>query len=125
MKSQKGQATVEMALSITVLMLVLFGVIDFGRIFFAYINLEHTGKEIGRTISLSGTDSEAKEVLTKTSSLNVNKVTLTVSPGSAGRKQGVYATVNQSYQLELMTPFVSKVIPNPITIKNKTVVRVE
>lgn len=125
MKSQKGQATVEMALCMTVFMLLLFGVIDFGRIFFAYTNLEHSGKEIGRIVSLGGTDTEAKEVLAQTSSLNITDVTVTVSPDSAGRKQGAYATITQSYKVELTAPLLSSALPNPITIKNKTVVRIE
>ena len=39
MKSEKGQSLVEFALVIPLLILLLFGIVDFGRIFHAYLTL--------------------------------------------------------------------------------------
>ena len=46
MKSQKGQAIVETALILPILLMLLFGITDFGRIFHVYLTLDHAGKRL-------------------------------------------------------------------------------
>lgn len=47
-RDQKGQATLEFALVISFLLLVLFGIIDFSRIFFAYATMSNGVREGAR-----------------------------------------------------------------------------
>ena len=56
MKSEKGQSLVEFALVLPLLILLLFGIIDFGRIFNAYLTIDHAGRDAARTASIGKND---------------------------------------------------------------------
>ncbi len=56
MKSQKGQAIVETALILPILLMLLFGITDFGRLFHAYLTLDHAGREAARAASVGTED---------------------------------------------------------------------
>ncbi|MFK4998208.1 TadE/TadG family type IV pilus assembly protein [Bacillus sp. N9] len=48
MKSERGQSLVEFAIVVPLLLLLLFGIIDFGRIFHASLTIDHAGeKQLG------------------------------------------------------------------------------
>ncbi len=52
MKSEKGQSLVEFALVLPVLVMLLFGITDFGRAFHAYLTIDHAGREAARAASI-------------------------------------------------------------------------
>ncbi|TCS70380.1 TadE/TadG family type IV pilus assembly protein [Effusibacillus lacus] len=126
MKSQKGQSTVEMAISLTVLVLLLFGIIDFGRIFHAYLALDHAGREAARTASIGGDDIQIKEVAVRAaSSLDTAKLGISIMPDQPSRKRGTYVTILLTYSVDIVTPLMAQFIPNPYSLQNQTVMRVE
>jgi Flp pilus assembly protein TadG len=47
-KQRVGQATVEFALVLPLFVLLVFGVIDFGRLFFTQMTVQHAMREAGR-----------------------------------------------------------------------------
>ena len=47
-RRHKGQATLEFALVIAFLLLIMFGIIDFSRVFFAYATMSHGVREAAR-----------------------------------------------------------------------------
>ncbi|WP_428911920.1 TadE/TadG family type IV pilus assembly protein [Niallia sp. Krafla_26] len=125
-KSEKGQATVELALSLVILMFILFGIIDFGRIFHTYLTLEHAGREAARIASLGGTDVEVEErAKASAPSLNDSNVSVMISPTSQSRSRGTYVTVNMTYPVSISVPLLQNVLPNPFVLHSKTVMRVE
>lgn len=56
-RKESGQSLVEMALSFTILMLLVAGVIDLGRAFFTYISLSDAAQEGGAYAAMEPTDS--------------------------------------------------------------------
>ena len=52
MKSEKGQSMVEFALIIPIFILLLFAILDFGRVFHAYLTIDHAGREAARAASI-------------------------------------------------------------------------
>lgn len=52
MKSEKGQSLVEFALILPLLLLLVIGIIDLGKIFHAYITIDHAGREAARMASI-------------------------------------------------------------------------
>jgi Flp pilus assembly protein TadG len=44
-RSERGQSTVELALAFPVLLLILMGVLDFGRAFFSYVSITNAARE--------------------------------------------------------------------------------
>lgn len=124
--TEAGQATVELALSLLVLLLIVFAIIDFGRIFQAYLTTDHATREGARLASLGATDTEITTA-TKTAAQvdEAAKLTVTVTPQQALRKRGTYVTVATSYPVTISVPLMEMILPNPFTVKSKTVMRVE
>lgn len=125
-RSEKGQATVELALSLVVLLLIVFAIIDFGRIFQVYLTTDHATREGARIASLGATDTEITTA-TKTAAQvdEAAKLTVTVTPQQALRKRGTFVTVATSYPVTISVPLMEMILPNPFTVKSKTVMRVE
>ncbi|MDG5788472.1 pilus assembly protein [Evansella sp. AB-P1] len=126
LKSEKGQGTVELAISLVLLLIILFGIIDFGRLFHANIALNHAGREGARVMSVGSTDTEIVSIIrSQFSGLDSSKVDVSITPGTNNRKRGTYGTIHITYQFETLTPFVSSIFPTPFVINNKTVARIE
>lgn len=126
MHSERGQATVEMALSLTVLVFLLFGIIDFGRLFHAFLSLDHAGREAARAASVGESDAQINAVAVQgASGLEPAKLTVSISPSQDQRKRGTYVTVSLSYSIEIVTPLMGQFLPNPYNMQNQTVMRVE
>lgn len=56
----RGAAAVEMALVMPLLLLVLFGLVDFGRMYNAQMQLTQAAREAVRVKALGGTDADAR-----------------------------------------------------------------
>ncbi|MEH7381311.1 TadE family protein [Bacillus sp. JJ1533] len=124
-RKQNGQGIVEMALSITLLLFLVFGIIDFGRIFSAYLTLNHASREAARVASVGGSNEdilrtavEATEVMTS------ELVKVNISP-EIGRSRGEFVTIAISYPVTLSTPLLDRVVPNPFQLENETTMRIE
>ncbi|MCU9613532.1 pilus assembly protein [Caldibacillus lycopersici] len=125
-KSQKGQATVELAISLTLLMFILFAIIDFGRMFHVYLTLDNASREAARAAVVGQADIDIIQVVNKTSTtLDSTKINVSISPSKASRTRGTYATVELTYPFSFSVPIFNKILPETIDIKAKTVMRVE
>jgi len=51
-KNNRGQAIVELAILLPVLLLILLGILEFGRIFSTYITITHASREGARAGSV-------------------------------------------------------------------------
>lgn len=58
--AESGQAMVEFALILPLLALMLFGIIQWGFIFNAYMTLRHSAHQVARTMSLPGADTSVQ-----------------------------------------------------------------
>jgi hypothetical protein len=67
MKSERGQTMVEFALVVLLLFLVVFGLIEFSRLFFAYATMSHGVREGARFGIVHPGETEAIESLTESS----------------------------------------------------------
>ncbi|OLO38948.1 hypothetical protein BTR23_10400 [Alkalihalophilus pseudofirmus] len=125
-KSEKGQATVELAFTLTILVFLIFVIIDFGRIFHAYLTLEHAGREAARIASVGGTDAEVvQRVRDSAPALNSNHISISQSPSKQGRTRGTYVTIQLSYPISFSIPLLKVVLPEQLNINVKSVMRVE
>ena len=132
-RSPRGQSTVEFALSVPLLLLLLFAMLDVARVFQAYVTVYHAAREGARYAStgrqelvngsyLSRTDSivlRTKESLAglslHPSPDTVNAATdgwysIRITPQNAGLP-GEYEEVEVSYSVVPMTPALSIVAP--------------
>jgi Flp pilus assembly protein TadG len=121
MKSEKGQSLVEFALIVPVLVLLLLGIMDFARIFHAYLTIDHAGREAARAASI-GKDIAAitSIAVNQGSSIGLTTGQVTVASGSSGTN----ATITITYPITFLTPLIGSVV-GPLTLKDTTMMRVE
>ncbi|MCT8136521.1 pilus assembly protein [Anaerobacillus sp. CMMVII] len=127
MRSEEGQALVEFALVFMLVALLFCGIIDFGRIFHAYLALDHAGREAARSASIGGTDEEIRNTAKQTSRhLEISDTNINIQPVPSNRVRGVYTTVTITYHIEFITPLIGKFFPeNSLKLEAKSVMRVE
>ena len=108
----RGSVAVEFALLLPLLMLLVFGIIDFGRALNAQITLTQAAREGARVAALGQPNSAVvSRVGEAATGLGTLTVTMCGSTGSSGQSccpangpQGADATVQVSYQFPFVTP---------------------
>jgi len=95
---------VEFALLLPVLLLIIFGVIDFGRAINAQITLTQAAREGARLASL-GYSASAVQTRAQSAATGLSPVTVTVTSSCpTGAGVGVDAVVTTSYTFSFVTP---------------------
>ncbi|WP_077328394.1 TadE/TadG family type IV pilus assembly protein [Virgibacillus siamensis] len=126
-KKEDGQSLVEFALVIPILLLLLVGIFDFGRIMFSYLELEMVSQETVRKAGLGAGDSEIISYaldanhysLVDSSRVNV----VSISPDEGARDSGDYVTVTLSYPVQFLRVLGDLSIP--FTVESSSTIRVE
>jgi hypothetical protein len=120
-KEQKGQSLVEFALVLPLLLLLICGIVDLGRLLFAYTSLNMTAQE---SVRLGGLGKGDAEIVTYAiNHISVGKLVASgvkIEPKEP-RKSGEDVTVTLSYSLPFITPIISKIIPAPVLSANSTI----
>ncbi len=120
-----GQSTVEFALAVPLLLLLVFGIIDFGRALNVAVILSNAAREGVRAgIARGATDDEIRAAARSIAGLSGN-VNVTISPTQATRKAGDTLTVTVSTSFTPVTPLLAVLVPGgsvPIQAKSSRVV---
>jgi Flp pilus assembly protein TadG len=110
-RSERGQSLVETAFVLPVLLLLLFGIFDFGRAVYAYNILANSAREATRLAivdqNLSSITAEAHETSIGLDPASVN-VTFATCPAPV--KIGCPATVTLEYQWTAITPIIGSIV---------------
>ncbi len=123
--SERGQSIVEFALLLPVLLLLLCGTIDFGRILYTYMNMNLATQEAVRLGGLGRGDAEIRAfTLDYLDPADPATVVVNITPAQASRDSGDYVTVTVSTPYEYMTPVISSILP-ALTINTESTIRVE
>jgi len=136
-KGEKGQSLVEFSLVLPLLLLLICGIVDLGRLLYAYSSLQMTVQEAVRLGGLDKTDAEITAYVKGhlrfgdpaklTNCLSGTAITapcLSITPNDTTRKSGQDVTVILKCPLPFITPVMSKIIPAPVLSANSTI-RVE
>lgn len=123
-KNKRGQALVELALALPLIIMLVMGTIEFGRLFHSYLMLTNGSRE-GARIAITGVDDPTiiARVNDVTSSLN-NTKEVDIAPESV-RYSGVPVTVTIEYKHYIITPVLDSILPNPVTLTSSTSMRME
>lgn len=125
-QEQHGQALVEMALVIPLFLLLLFGVIEMGRIGHAYITVSSAVRAGARLATIGGSDIEIREAVQNAApTLNSSALTVEIAPNQLNRKSGQEVSVQVTYPVQLIIPVISNIIPNPVVVKSTLNMRLE
>lgn len=125
MVEQKGQSLIEFALVVPLLLLLLCGIFDIGRLMYGYLHLNLAAQEAVRMGGLGKADSEITTFARNYVHLgNAASLQITVTPNDTNRKSGEYVTVQLRYPLTYLTPLVANILPPPVISADSTI-RVE
>lgn len=119
-KKHKGQAVVEFALIIPLFLILVFGILEAGRLVFMQMTVAQAAREGARAVAVSGDRTQA--------AIAVNKFpgtfTTTVTPNPLVYGQPV--TVQVTTTVTILTPIISAVVtPNPFPISSTANMREE
>lgn len=122
---QEGQALVELAVTITILLLIVFGIIEFSRIGYTYILVAHASREGARMGALGRTDDQIYLAVNESLAAVGNiPIIVSIDPNQSMRVRREPISVQVAVKLPLLTPL-STILPNPLGIQCTTVMRVE
>jgi Flp pilus assembly protein TadG len=123
---ERGQSLVETALILPVLLLLLVGILDFGRIMYSYAHLHMAAQETVRMGGLGKNDAEITSFAKDYVQLNeIDQLKINISPGDSSRDAGDYVTIKLEYPFQFFTPFVSSLFSSSLSIKAESTIRVE
>ena len=119
----RGQALVEFALTIAVFLLLVLGTFDVGRAFLAYTVVSNVAREASRYgaahSSEAGWVAAARQAGTNLAvGLDPSAIALSVSTQQIDGLP--YISVTGTYQFHSVTPLVSALLGDPITIQVNT-----
>lgn len=115
-----------MALILPIFLMLIMGMIEFGRVFNAYLIVTNASREGARIAVVGGTDTDINNrIITSTNTLKQEVLSITISPEETSRTRGTQVTVTVHYDLEMICPIISGIIPNPFPIDSITVMRME
>jgi Flp pilus assembly protein TadG len=125
-QEEKGQSMVEMALVLPVLLLLLVGILDFGRTMYSFAHLHMAAQETVRKASLGANDSEIIQFARNYVHIgDPGRLVVIITPSEANRKSGDYVKVTLKTPLQVYTPLLSNILPLPKNIETDSTVRVE
>lgn len=126
MQNRKGQSLVELALVLPMVLFLLMGVVEFGRLFHTYL-ITTQGSREGARLAVVGASDTA--VVTKveqvTASLDLEQLNVFISPGEKERIRGTSVVVQVNYSLDLLIPNIFDMLPDPFIVSSETVMRME
>ncbi|MGM0929965.1 MAG: TadE/TadG family type IV pilus assembly protein [Actinomycetota bacterium] len=128
MTSERGAAAVEFALVLPVLLLLLLGIVEFGRVYNAQMQLTAAARDGARVMTINSTVSSAADsraaVIASAPALapaiTADQITIAISPGNTGAcAPGSVATVTVAYPMN----FLSGLFGASITLTGKGVMQ--
>jgi hypothetical protein len=127
-EAEKGQALVEFALAISLLLLLIIGMMEFGLVFHTYLSLDHASLEGARVGALGGSDEaivdKVHEVVAGDVELEYLQVKITPQSGQRRRSHPLSVTVE--YPADFLTPVFDWVLGSgKLHLKAKAVMRIE
>ncbi|MBI3160061.1 MAG: pilus assembly protein [Chloroflexi bacterium] len=130
-EQERGQSLVELAVSMVLIMTLLAGAVDIGRIFYTYVSILDASQEGAVYAAIEpGVDADIIARATNSSTAPIDlrndpNVSVTVSPVAASRCAGAQATVAVTYNYTFTMPFVGTFVPFasiPITATTSSII---
>lgn len=126
LKKGRGQALVETALVLPVILLILMGIVDFGILFNNYLVISNASREAARSAAVGSNDQSISAAVGRyTATLDKKRLRTIISPSESLRKKGNEVTVTIEFDNRFLTPVIGAILPNPFCLRSKTVMRIE
>lgn len=125
-KKESGQSLVELALVLPVLLSLLLGTVEFGRVIAGYMIMNNLAREGARFAAVGRTDAQITTMLKEDHAwLDQDLIQVQFTPSYSNRVKGEPVMVKVSYPLDLLTPVQFSFLPNPLPIDAECTMRLE
>ncbi len=138
-KNQKGQAVVELAIMLPILIFVLMAILEGGRIFTGYIEIQTAARDGARYASIRCNQDDVPDgeleswktaylvpwIENRLATLNACDVIVDLSRQSNADATEVWVEVALSYPLDIKTPIIGNILGNPFYLKVAMAMRTE
>lgn len=120
-----GQALVEFALLLPLLLLLLCGIVEFGRLFSAALTVSHSAREGARLGAVGVSDTEIiNRVKASAPVLNGDNLIVEITPSTV-RERGQEIIVTVSYPVNVVVPLITAFTGDTVTVSSASIMRVE
>jgi len=115
MRSERGQSLVELAITLVAILILLAGIVDLGRAFFAYMSLRDAAQEAALFGSLNPTDTtgiNSRGMSVLTNRVDTSNVTITpvITGGACGNgSNSIEVTVHYA-NFAITMPFLGTIV---------------
>lgn len=117
-----GQATVELALALPVLVLVLTALIEAGMIGLDQLRLWHAAREAARVAVV---DADADEAQAAAARSGLDPISMKIDPAPSGRTSGAPLSVRLAYRPGGHVPLVGDLLFGATTLTAEATMRIE
>jgi len=126
MKNERGQALVELAFVLPILLMLVFGITEFGRIFGTQLILSNIAREGARYAAVGASDTEIiAKIINSASVLDNTKLYISITPSDSTRRRGESVTIKVQYPVEVYAPIISEITGDPYIAKGEAIMRME
>jgi len=126
LKNQKGQALVEFAIILPILLILVMGIFQFGMMLNTYLTIENASREGARAAIVGSSNAEIQNLIIAISPvLDPLRLTVDITPNEANRESGGTLTVKVTYNYKLTVPIINSIFNNVVVLDGQTSMRVE
>lgn len=122
LNNSRGQAMVEFALVLPILLLLVMGMLEFGRVMHEYIMVTEAARVGARAAVVNNSDSAVRNIIVAAVP-TIKPENVAISPGEGARTPGNPVTVTVTSTVNIITPLISNILPNPYLIRQQAVMR--
>jgi Flp pilus assembly protein TadG len=105
LNNERGQTTVELALCLPIVILVLAGVVEVGLIVADQARVWHAAREAARVAAV---DDDEREIAYAATRAGLKPLDIEIEPDAIHRRQGDPVTVSVTYQPEGRVPMIGR-----------------
>jgi len=123
---ERGQALVELALALPILVVLLLGLLEFGVLLSAYLTVEHGARE-GARLGATGAGDQAivERVVAACPGLDPARLEVVISPPASSRSTGDMLEVTVRFAYRSLTGLFEPILGPTFVVERRVMMRVE
>lgn len=127
LRNKRGQAMVEMAFVVPILVLLLAGIIDIGRVMHDALTITYAAREGARAAAVGKDNANiAAAIYAASPSIDPATIGVSIEPSAAAdRSPDQPVTVTINHDVAIIFPVISAILPNPFPLTATAVMRIE
>lgn len=118
-----GAAAVEFALVAVLLLTLVFGIAEFGRMWFLQSSLAAAARDGARTMAVKNDQTEAETAAQAVFTADGGPTSISITPATGDCDSGGSATVTLTYDAAFMTGFFTPIFGESVTLRGEGVMR--